>query len=187
MNCIAIIQARMSSSRLPRKVMSNLSGEPMIRRIYDLVNKCDYVDKVIVATSLEKTDDELFEYCKSNKLNVYRGSLNNVLSRFVEIIKKYNPKLIVRITGDCPFIYPVFIDKQIKILLQTGADYIISKKEVNILCGQSVHSSSSLLFVAENSSCADDLEHVGSPFLTRNHRSTPYLHELSHLKHMHFQ
>ncbi len=170
MNCIAIIQARMSSSRLPKKVMSNLSGSPMIQRIYDLVKKCDYVDEVIVATSLEKTDDELFEYCRNNKINVYRGSLNNVLSRFVEIINQYNPKLIVRITGDCPFIYPVFIDKQIKIMLKTEADFIVSKNESMVLCGQSVHSSRSLLFVANNSNDADDLEHVGSPFFIRHHK-----------------
>ena len=110
MHCLAIIQARMSSSRLPKKVMAEISGLPMIKHIYDLCKKCNYVDKVIVATSAEQSDNELYEYCIQNKIDIYRGSLKNVLSRFVEIIDIYNPKFVVRVTGDCPFIYPTFID-----------------------------------------------------------------------------
>ena len=169
MHCLAIVQARMSSSRLPKKVMAKLSGVPMIKHIYDLCKNCNYVDDVIVATSVEQSDDELFEYCVKNKIKIYRGSLENVLSRFVAIINKYNPKFVVRITGDCPFIYPTFIDKQIKIMTESNADFVKTFNEANILCGQGVHSAESLRNILDNSNDLNDFEHVGSPYLNENH------------------
>lgn len=103
---IAIIQARMSSSRLPGKVLKPLAGKAMIWHIYQRAKMCQLVDKVIVATSTEKSDDLLSVFCKENNLNVYRGDLNNVLSRFVEILEKDQYPYFVRITGDCPLICP---------------------------------------------------------------------------------
>ena len=112
MHCLAIVQARMSSQDC-QKSYGKAFRNPMIKHIYDLCKNCNYVDDVIVATSVEQSDDELFEYCVKNKIKIYRGSLENVLSRFVAIINKYNPKFVVRIAGDYAF-YCVhaFIDKQ---------------------------------------------------------------------------
>ena len=168
MKTIAIVQARMSSSRLPGKVMEPLAGVPMIHQIVNRAKYCKLVDEVIVATSTEESDDLLVEYCIQNQILFYRGSLNNVLKRFIEIIKIYKCDYIVRITGDCPLIDPYFIDLQIKALTQYKADAIILSKGETVLCGQGVLSSSSLLFINERTNNPLDLEHVGSFYYLSN-------------------
>lgn len=99
---IAIIQARMSSTRLPGKVMLPLAGSPVIWHVYNRAQKCKYVDEVIVATSIDKSDDELVDFLKANNMNFYRGSLDNVLKRFMDIVYEKKPQYVVRITADCP-------------------------------------------------------------------------------------
>ena len=168
MDCIAIIQARMSSSRLPGKVLKNLNGIPMIKHIVDRLGKCKYVDKIIVATSNEYSDDILAEFCNQNHIEIYRGSLKNVFSRFINLIDLLNPKYVVRITGDCPLIYPLFIDKQIKALKKSDSDVVITSYESKLLCGQGVHSSRSLKYIFEKSEDLRDVEHVGSIYLSKS-------------------
>jgi spore coat polysaccharide biosynthesis protein SpsF (cytidylyltransferase family)/spore coat polysaccharide biosynthesis predicted glycosyltransferase SpsG len=161
---IAIIQARMSSSRLPGKVMKPLAGTPIIWHIYDRASKCRYVDKVIVATSMDPSDDPLSEFCLKNAMNFYRGSLNNVLSRFTEILAKESYPYFVRITGDCPLIHPEFIDNQILALKEFAADMVWCEYSSSILEGQGAHSTRSLFYIQENSKDERDQEHVGSPY-----------------------
>lgn len=168
MNCIAIIQARMSSSRLPGKVMKKLCGMPMIQHIVDRLKLCEYVDKIVVATSDEISDDILAEYCQRNRITIYRGSLNNVFSRFINLIDLHQPSYVVRITGDCPLIYPLFIDKQIKALNKSDSDLVITSYESKLLCGQGVHSARSLKYIFKNSTDTRDFEHVGSIYLSNN-------------------
>ena len=110
---IAIIQARMSSTRLPGKVLLPLAGKPVIHHIVDRAKSCENIGKVVVATSVENSDNPLVEYCKKNNIEYYRGNLNNVLSRFIAILNLNNYDYCVRITGDCPLIHPPFIDSQI--------------------------------------------------------------------------
>lgn len=167
-SAIAIIQARMSSSRLPGKVMKPLSGKPVIWHIYKRAEKCKFIDKVIVATSTDKTDDPLVDYCRSNGLNYFRGSLNNVLSRFIEILNKNDYSYFVRITGDCPLIHPEFIDNQIMALQKFDGDVIWIPKNSSVLEGQGVHSKRSLQYIYKYSNNPDDLEHVGSIYLSNN-------------------
>jgi spore coat polysaccharide biosynthesis protein SpsF len=161
---IAIIQARMSSSRLPGKVMKPLAGKPIIWHIYDRASKCRYVDKVIVATSMDPSDDPLSEFCLKNAMNLYRGSLNNVLSRFTEILEKESYSYFVRITGDCPLIHPEFIDNQILALKEFAADMVWCEYSSSVLEGQGAHSARSLFYIQENSEDERDQEHVGSPY-----------------------
>ena len=161
---IAIIQARMSSSRLPGKVMKPLAGKPIIWHIYDRASKCRYVDKVIVATSVDPSDDPLSEFCLKNAINLYRGSLDNVLSRFTEILAKESYPYFVRITGDCPLIHPEFIDNQILALKEFAADMVWCEYSSSVLEGQGAHSARSLFYIQENSEDERDQEHVGSPY-----------------------
>ena len=162
---VAIIQARMSSSRLPGKVLKPLAGKAMIWHIYQRALKCQLVDKVVIATSTEKSDDPLSVFCKENNLNVYRGDLNNVLSRFLEILEKDPHPYFVRITGDCPLICPAFIDQQIMALNKFDGDVTWSERSCSSLEGQEVQSSRSLFFINEKSMDPEDLEHVGSKYL----------------------
>jgi len=161
---IAIIQARMSSTRLPGKVLKPLANKPMIWHIYNRAEHCRFVDKVVVATSTDRSDDPLVEFCRKNDMNYYRGDLNNVLSRYIDIIENDYYPYIVRITGDCPLIHPEFIDNQIKALQMFDADITWC---LNVGCafeGQGVHSTRSLKYISEHSNSEEDKEHVGSPF-----------------------
>ena len=168
MNCIAIIQARMSSTRLPGKVLEDINGISLLNHIYLRLSNCLNVDKIVVATSIEKSDDILVEHCLRHNIEVFRGSLDNVLSRFISIIEMFQPKLIARITGDCPLIYPDFIDFQIDCLNKSNSDAIYIEREPEIFCGQGVFSSKALKIIFNESINPRDLEHVGSYFFTEN-------------------
>ena len=154
----------MSSTRLPGKVLLPLAGKPVIHHIVDRAKSCENVGKVVVATSVENSDNPLVEYCKENNIEYYRGSLNDVLSRFISILKLNNYDYCVRITGDCPLIYPPFIDAQILALNKYNGDLIWTEKQSSVLEGQGVISSKALMHVSEKSNDPDDLEHVGSKY-----------------------
>ena len=161
---IAIIQARTSSTRLPGKVLKPLAGKPMIWHIVERARACRLVDCVVVATSVESSDDALAHYCSENEIDCYRGSLNDVLSRYLEVIDQDPHDYFVRITGDCPLIHPEFIDRQIASISMHDGDMIRCDSSSTLLEGQGVHSSRSLRQVAERSSHPDDREHVGSRY-----------------------
>lgn len=165
---IAIIQARMSSTRLPGKVLKPLAGRPIIWHIYNRASRCNCVEKVIVATSDQSSDDPLVEFCHNNAMNVFRGSLNNVLSRFTDILNTEDHQYVVRITGDCPLIHPQFIDNQIMALLKFDGDLTWCDNAGTALAGQGVHSTRSLFLIADRSNNPLDLEHVGAVFLSNN-------------------
>lgn len=103
MNVVAIIQARMLSSRFPGKHLSPLHGKPMIRHV---VSRCEVpgVNRVIVATSDDITDDPLNEYLISEGITVFRGSLSNPLSRMYCCAARHSADWILRVTGDCPLV-----------------------------------------------------------------------------------
>ena len=165
---IAIIQARMSSSRLPGKTLKPLAGQPMIWHIYNRVQHCNLVDKVIVATSNHPSDNPLADYCEKNGISIYRGSLDNVLSRYLAILTEGKSPYYVRITGDCPLIHPPMIDNQIKALTAFDADAAWCPNPGSAFEGQGVHSARSLFYIAEYSDSLDDQEHVGSLYLANN-------------------
>jgi spore coat polysaccharide biosynthesis protein SpsF len=123
-NSIAILQARMSSSRLPGKVMSIINGKPIIYWQIKRILKSKFVDDLIVVTSIDPSDDVLVSYLASEGITVHRGSLNNVYSRFLEVVKKFRPKFIVRLTADCPITMPSLIDQVIYAGLTTNSDYL---------------------------------------------------------------
>lgn len=168
-NAIAIIQARMSSSRLPGKVLKPLAGQPMLWHIVQRARSCRLVDNVIVATSVEPSDDALADYCAQSGIDCHRGSLDNVLSRYLEVLEKQPHDYYVRITGDCPLIHPEFIDNQINALSIYDGDMISLDVPAPLLEGQGVHSSCSLFRVAAVSANPDDFEHVGSHYFTEHH------------------
>lgn len=161
---IAIIQARMSSSRLPGKVMLPLAGKPMIWHIVQRVKQCHLVNKVIVATSTDESDIPLANYCKENGIECYQGSLTNVMSRYLDILTRYLHPYYVRITGDCPLIHPPFIDAQILALDTFKGDITWVIEHSPILEGQGVHSSKSLKYINNISINPGDKEHVGSMY-----------------------
>jgi spore coat polysaccharide biosynthesis protein SpsF len=120
---IAIIQARMGSSRLPNKSLMDIDGKTALEFMIDRVRKSDLIDDIVVATTINQEDDVIANLCINNKINCYRGSENDVLDRYYQSAKKYEAKIVVRLTSDCPLIDPDLIDKTINIFINKKVDY----------------------------------------------------------------
>lgn len=120
---LAILQARSSSSRLPCKVLKDLHGKPMILRQIERINKSRLIDQLVVATSIDPSDDELVRILSERGVVVRRGPLNDVLERFVDVSNEFQPETIVRLTADCPLTDSKIIDQVIASHLQNGCDY----------------------------------------------------------------
>ena len=112
---LAIIQARTNSKRFPKKVLHLIKGRPLIQHVIERVKKSKRVTDIIVATSKNKSDNNLVSFLKKNKTKHFRGSLANVASRFLQIAKKKNKKYFIRISGDSPLICPKIINRAIKL------------------------------------------------------------------------
>jgi spore coat polysaccharide biosynthesis protein SpsF len=125
MKTVAIVQARMGSSRLPGKVLADISGKTMIERVLERVRGAHLVDKIVVATTNEPEDDILVKYLSGLKIcDVFRGSMDDVLSRFYECAKVHEAEIIVRVTADDPLKDPDIIDKAISLIrLDPGLEY----------------------------------------------------------------
>lgn len=122
----AIIQARMSSSRLPGKVLKELpygSGISALEQVVKRVRQSEILDDVIVATSEEKSDDPIFSLCSRIGISVFRGSLLNVLERYYKTANEYNLDIVVRITGDCPCLDSDVLDWVINQHIDQQADF----------------------------------------------------------------
>ncbi len=120
---VAIIQARMGSSRLPGKILKNLSGKTVLHRIVDRLTAVSTIDHVVVATSDQKIDDEVERFCATNKIDYFRGSETDVLDRFYKAATVYNPTEVIRVTGDCPLIDPEIIRQLIEFYFEKKCDY----------------------------------------------------------------
>ena len=120
---IAIIQARMGSTRLPGKVLMEVNDRPLLAYQLDRISKSKKLDKIVIATSILEKDDVIENFCKEYGVDCYRGSENDVMSRYYECAKKYNPDTVVRMTADCPLIDPEIIDKVVRRFEDDNVDY----------------------------------------------------------------
>jgi spore coat polysaccharide biosynthesis protein SpsF len=121
---LAILQARTSSSRLPGKVLLPLAGAPMIVRQIERVRRARRIDRLVVATSDDPSDDELARTLAGADVAVHRGPLNDVLARFTGAVAAFGPAdHVVRLTGDCPLADPAVIDATIETVTGANADY----------------------------------------------------------------
>lgn len=123
MTVLAILQARMSSSRLPGKVMANLLGEPMLARQIERLRRCRTIDRLLLATSIDPADDALAELAARIGIECFRGSLDDVLDRFHAAAAGSGAGQIVRLTGDCPLIDPGLIDRLVELHVAGGYDH----------------------------------------------------------------
>jgi spore coat polysaccharide biosynthesis protein SpsF len=108
---LAILQARMSSSRLPGKILKPLAGQPMILRQIERVRRARSIDRLIIATSNDASDDDLAALCEDYDIECFRGDLNDVLKRFHDAAQTVRPDHVMRLTGDCPLADPEVIDR----------------------------------------------------------------------------
>jgi len=120
---LAIVQARISSTRLPAKALAPVLGRFMILRQVERIREAHRIDRLVVATSTDASDDPLVEACREEGIECERGSLEDVLDRFYQVARKYSPAHVTRLTGDCPLTDPEVLDAVIAFHLDNGFDY----------------------------------------------------------------
>jgi spore coat polysaccharide biosynthesis protein SpsF len=123
MNIVCIIQARMSSSRFPGKVMMEIMNKPILEHIVSFLKFSKLIDKIVIATSSNEEDDVIANLANLLKVSCYRGTLDDVLKRYYDCATQFNADLIVRITADNPLIDPELVDRVIEISRKSGCDY----------------------------------------------------------------
>jgi len=124
LNIVAIIQARMGSTRLPGKALMEICDKPLLWHIVRRVSYSKYISKMIIATSTNTKDDKIEKFANEYELNLFRGSEDDCLNRYYQTAKRYNADVVVRITADCPLICPEVIDKVISEYLKGDYDYV---------------------------------------------------------------
>jgi spore coat polysaccharide biosynthesis protein SpsF len=124
---IAIIQGRMSSSRLPGKILADIGGQPMLQRVFLRTSRAATVTETIFATTTEPSDDPVAEYCDFSGIPFRRGSLFDVLDRYYQTAKQAKADAVVRVTADCPVIDPTLIDDVVKSLLEGQYDFVCNR------------------------------------------------------------
>jgi spore coat polysaccharide biosynthesis protein SpsF len=124
MNIIATIEARMTSSRLPGKVLLPAAGKPMLQHLVNRLRAVPSINGIVLATTINKTDDELEEFSKRVGIGCYRGSENDVMARVIGAGESAGADVIVEITGDCPIIDPQIVEQTIRVFNSNRADYV---------------------------------------------------------------
>lgn len=120
---VAIVQARMGSTRLPGKVMADIAGKPMLARVVERAARAQTLDSLIVATTVDPSDDAVAALCASHGYSFFRGDETDVLDRYYHAARKFAAGAIVRLTGDCPLIDPGVIDDTVRVFLEADPPY----------------------------------------------------------------
>jgi spore coat polysaccharide biosynthesis protein SpsF len=159
---LGVLQARMSSSRLPGKVLRPLAGAPMILRIVERISRSRELDGLVVVTSTDPSDDALVDVLAAAGVAVRRGSLDDVLSRFLAVIEEFDPTVVVRLTGDNPLVDPDVIDLVARQHVANGADYSSNSLVRTFPRGLDVEAVSpqALRSLGERALRAEEREHV---------------------------
>lgn len=174
MKTVAIIQARMDSKRLPGKVLKKLGSMLVLERVEKRLRECKLLDDIVIATSLEITDDQIANWCMRNNVKLFRGSLNDVLDRYYQAGCKYGANSVVRITGDCPLIDPDVVDKVIAKFNNGSFDAAGLHGEFPDGLDCQVFSMEALKIAWQNATSSTDREHVGSYIENTNPRLFKY-------------
>ena len=123
MRVVAIIQARMGSTRLPKKVLMPIGNVTMLARVVRRVQQATLVDQAVVATTTQSADDLIVAECERLEIPFFRGSEDDVLDRYYQTALNFKADVVVRITSDCPLIEPEIIDEVIESFLHEKVDY----------------------------------------------------------------
>ena len=121
---LAIVQARMTSSRLPGKVLLDICGKPSLQRMLERINMASSIDKVVVATTINTSDDLIVELCEKLKVDIFRGDEDDVLGRFCGAAEVAEAEIVIRLTADCPMIDPDVIDEVVSAFSIYNHDYL---------------------------------------------------------------
>jgi len=127
MKTIAIIQARLGSSRLPGKVLLDIAGQPMLSRVVARLRRSALLDGLVVATTVDASDDLLVEFCRERGYDCLRGSQFDVLGRYYQAAKELHAGRVVRITADCPVIDPLLVDQAVQEFVRSDVDFAANR------------------------------------------------------------
>ena len=166
---LAIVQARMGSTRLPGKVLKLVNGKPLIEILLHRLSNSKIIDKIVLATSESEDNNELANFVRKLGYEIYRGNENNVLDRYYHAAKKYQPEIVVRVTGDCPIIDPELVDDVIGLYLDKNVDYACNTQPPTFPDGldTEVFSFQALETAFKQTVEKFDIEHV-TPFIRRS-------------------
>lgn len=183
----AVIQARLGSERLPNKALLPLpfaGGPTLLGHVISRAKAAKSIDTVVVATTKRSDDDAIHAFCQYNQVDCFRGSEENVLERFYTTAQKYKLDVVVRLTGDNPFIMPSTIDEAVTRHVAAGLDYTITEG-LSLGTNVEVVSFSALERAASKATEAADREHV-TPYIRREQgfkkQSIKYSSALSSLR-----
>jgi spore coat polysaccharide biosynthesis protein SpsF len=165
---LGIIQARMASTRLPKKVMADIAGRPLLRRVVERARAAATIDRVMVATTQSAEDDELEAYVRDALgVAVFRGSVDDVLDRFHRCAAPFAPSIVVRVTADDPLKDPAIIDRCVRHLLEDERlDYCSNTLRPTFPEGLDIEAFrfSALAAATDEARLASEREHV-TPFI----------------------
>jgi spore coat polysaccharide biosynthesis protein SpsF len=135
---LGIIQARMSSKRLYGKSLIDIGQIPALGHLIFRLKLVDRIKKIVVATSDEVSDQGIADYCKNEAITCYRGSLNNVMHRFLQVLIAENSPSFIRFCGDSPFLDPEIVNRAINIFEEHNPDLVTNVQVRSFPKGQSV-------------------------------------------------
>jgi spore coat polysaccharide biosynthesis protein SpsF len=166
MKTLIIVQARMTSTRLPGKVLLPLAGVPMLTRLVERLRRVQRADGIVVATTTNATDDTIAALCAPLGVPCHRGSEHDVLSRYADAARLHGADVVVRITSDCPLIDPALIDQVIAAYEEGGSDYVSNMLPPTWPYGMAVEvcSAAALAQAHAEATQAAEREHV-TPFI----------------------
>ena len=173
MKTLAIVQARMGSTRFPNKVMLPINGVPLIELLLHRLSLAKHIDHILVATSTATGDKQLAAHVRSLGYEVFEGSENNVLDRFYKAAQSHRPNTVVRITGDCPLVDPELVDAIIASFAPRNVDYLCNVNPPTFPDGldTEMFTYSALEQAARDAKTSDELEHV-TPYIRESGRFT---------------
>jgi spore coat polysaccharide biosynthesis protein SpsF len=123
MRIVAVVQARMGSTRLPGKVLIDMGGHTVLARVVARLRRSRLIDQVVVATTTCSADDRVVRGCESLRVPCFRGSEDDVLGRYYDVAQEYGAEAVVRVTADCPIIDPEIVDRTIEFFHRRNVDY----------------------------------------------------------------
>ena len=166
MTAMAIVQARMTSTRLPGKVLLPLGGETMLSRLIYRLRRAEACDAIVVATTDNSTDDPVAALCARLDVPCTRGSEHDVLGRYVAAAAQHDAERLVRVTADCPLLDPAIVDQLVEEHASSGCDYVSNMLPPTWPYGMAVEvfSHAALISAHECATKASDREHV-TPYI----------------------
>ncbi|EME68426.1 spore coat polysaccharide biosynthesis protein F [Paramagnetospirillum caucaseum] len=162
MKIVATIEARMTSSRLPGKVLLPAQGKPMLARMVERLGMVPSLDGIVVATTVNAADDSVEALAKELGIGCWRGSEDDVLARVLDAAHAFSADVIVELTGDCPLIDPLIVEQCVQAYRASGIDYLSNVLERTYPIGMDtqVFATSVLDDVAARTNDPTDHEHV---------------------------